>query len=127
MKIKILFFIDFLTSKDGLIGGTEGQLIKLIQMLDRSKFYPMLICLQKTPDIEIWDSIDCDKYVLNINSLVSRPGISVLLKCVKFLKSNDVHIVQTFFLDSTRFGILAAALSGIKHRISCRNNPELWR
>ena len=42
------------------------------------------------------------------------------------MKKNRVDIVQTFFFDSTIFGIMAARLAGIKNTVSCRRDMGFW-
>lgn len=125
-KIIIAFVIDFLATRDGLTGGTERQLIELVNHLDPDRFRPMLFCLQEFVNVPLWGSIKCEKYVLDVYSLASVQGLRSLASFVRFLHRNKVDIVQTYFHDSTIFGVSASTLAGVKNTITCRRDAGFW-
>jgi L-malate glycosyltransferase len=125
-KISILFLIDCLTTRDGLTGGTERQLVQIVTRLDRQRFNPILVCLREDPKSPIWESIDCEKHILDVYSLGSISGIAKFVSFVAFLKRKKVNIIQTYFFDSTVFGILAAKVARIGVTISCRRDMGFW-
>ena len=125
-KIVIVYVIDFLATREGVTGGTERQLIETLTRLDRSKFRPILFCLQEFKKIPYWEELNCEKYIIDVYSLGSFNSLLSLISFVRFLKRNCVDIVQTFFFDSTLFGILGAKLAGVKNRISCRRDMGFW-
>lgn len=125
-RIVIAYVIDFLASQEGLTGGTERQLTELLNHIDQSRFRPILFCLQKFVDTPYWDAIRCEKHLLHVYSLVSLKGIRAFFSFVRFLRQHSVDIVQTYFHDSTLFGILAAKLSGARRAISCRRDLGFW-
>ena len=67
-RLVLVFLIDSLTSKEGLIGGTERQLIEQIKRIDRKKFRPILVCLKEYIEISILEDLNCEKFVLNVFS-----------------------------------------------------------
>jgi glycosyltransferase involved in cell wall biosynthesis len=119
-RIKLLYLIDQLN-----IGGTEKQLLAVLERLDRSKFDPYLVCLRPTEYLEQC-SVDCHKKVLNVTSLASWDGLQKICSFVRYLKQEKIDIVQTFFFDSTVFGVLAARLAGVKCVLSSRRDMGFW-
>jgi glycosyltransferase involved in cell wall biosynthesis len=125
-RITIVFIIDFFATREGVTGGTERQLIETISNLPRSKFDPVLVCLQEFQQVPLWNNLNCEKHILHVYSLLSLKGIISFFSFVKLLKRRRVDIVQTFFFDSTLFGVLAAKIAGIKTIISCRRDMGFW-
>ncbi len=125
-RIIIAYVIDFLASQEGLTGGTERQLIEMVNHLDQSRFRPIVCCLQELAATPYWNVINCEKHLLHVYSLVSLAGARAFLSFVRFLRENSVDIVQTYFHDSTLFGILAARVAGTRAAISCRRDLGFW-
>jgi L-malate glycosyltransferase len=119
-KIKILFCIDNLVR-----GGTELQLIGLIDRLDRSRFSPYLLTLRPSPK-ELTPK-DCCHLPWQVPSLFSLNGVGSLFRLVSFLRSEHFQVVQTFFQDSTVFGGMAAFLAGVPIRIASFRDLGFWR
>ena len=119
-KIKILFIIDELN-----IGGTEKQLLSIIELLDQNIFKPYLVCLRSTEFFEKYE-MHCTKLILGVGSLFSLDGFRKLIGFSKYLRQERISIVQTFFFDSTVFGVLAAKLARVKKTISCRRDMGFW-
>ncbi len=121
-KIKIAYVIDTIDYK---IGGTERQLILLLENLDRSRFEPYLCCFKDSSWLE--DHLSSFNICLfQFNSFFSPLDYYSLIKCSKFLKTERIDIVQTHFRDGNIFGIIAAKLAGIKTIISTRRNMGYW-
>ena len=125
-RVAIVYVIDSLASKEGLTGGTERQLLDLLKHVDNTKFRPILICLREYVKIEAWDDLSCEKYILNVHSLTSLSSLLSFISFVRFLRKNRIDILQTFFFDSTLFGVLAGRLSGVKNVISSRRDMGFW-
>ena len=125
-RVTIVFFIDFLVTREGLTGGTERQLIEMINHLDQSRFRPILFCLQEVMPNPFWNAVKCEKHLLYVYSLASIHGAKAFFLFTRFLRKNSVDIVQTYFHDSTLFGTLAAKLAGVKMIISCRRDQGFW-
>lgn len=121
-KIVILFIIDFLATKEGVIGGTERQLIDKIKRLNKDKFKPILFCLQPFSPISIWEDLDCEKDILHIYSIISLKCWYKIIKLCRFIKIRNVNIIESVFFDSILLGVIAARFAGISRAISCRRD-----
>lgn len=119
-KIKILFIIDEIN-----IGGTEKQLLSTIERLDKNFFTPYLVCLRST-ELFMKCNLHCTKLILGVGSLFSLDGFRKLIGFVQYLRREKISIVQTFFFDSTVFGVLAAKLARVNMTISCRRDMGFW-
>jgi len=117
---KVLFCIDALVR-----GGTELQLTGLIDRLDRRYFTPCLLTLRPSPP-ELTPA-DCEHLAWDVPRLVSPGGLAALNRLVRWLKQEEVSVVQTFFQDSTIFGGTAARLAGVPVRLACFRDLGFWR
>lgn len=122
--INIVFIIDYML---GANGGTEGQLLMLLNRLDKTRFNVHLFCLRNTDWLNN-NRLDFPVEVLNIKRLFTANTLLRIFKFRKYCRAHDIHIVQTYFNDSFIFGVSAARLSGIKNIIVCRRNlgPGFW-
>jgi len=125
-KIVILFVIDFIISRYGFLGGTEKQLIDKINRMDKRRFRPVLVCLQKRYHNHIWDTIDCEKIVLHIYTLRSVYNFYKLYRLFCFIKSKRADIIEAVFFDSILISALIGKLSGVKNIITCRRDMGFW-
>jgi len=125
-KIVILFIIDLILSRYGFLGGTEKQLIEKINRLDKKKFKPILICLQKRYHNQIWDDIDCEKIPLHIYSIRSLTNTFKFHKLYRILKQKNVDIIEAVFFDSILIGVVIGVLAGVKNIITCRRDMGFW-
>lgn len=107
------------------IGGTEKQLLKMIELLDRRNFEPTLICLKPSKYFsEI--KLPCESKILNVYSLINFRSFLTLMKFVRCLYKNKIDIVQTYFFDSTFFGVISAKFAGVPVIISCKRDLGFW-
>jgi glycosyltransferase involved in cell wall biosynthesis len=125
-KTTIVFVIDFIATREGITGGTEKQLLETISRLDPLRFKAILVCLQQFQQVPHWEDLRIEKHVINVYSLLSSKALISLFSFARYLKANSVDIVQTFYLDSTLFGVFASRLAGIKRIISCRRDMGFW-
>jgi len=121
-KIKIAFVIDTITDK---IGGTERQLILLLEKINREKFTPYLCAFKDSTWLQE-NSNRWNTFIFNFTSFFSPISYSHLIRFAKYLKSENIDIVQTHFRDGNIVGILAAKLAGIPVIISSRRNEGYW-
>ena len=119
-RIKLLYLIDELN-----IGGTEKQLLAVLDRLDRDNFEIYLVCLRGTDFFNVC-SLNCHKTVLNVRSLASFSGLKALIIFSRFLKKEKIDIIQTFFFDATVFGVLAAKIAGVNRVLSSRRDMGFW-
>ena len=97
-RITILYLIDFIATREGVTGGTERQLLQLVQRIDKKIFRPIVACLQNFVKSSLWDNLDCEKHILHVYSLLSTDGLLKLVQFSHFMKTNKIDILQTFFL-----------------------------
>jgi len=122
--MKIIFIIDTLFTN---LAGTENQLLKIINGLDKRRFEVQLICLKKDTWFQEHNHlIGCSSLVIEICKF-KRPITYVnILKLVSFLMLNKPDIVHTFFPVSNIVGVLAARLAGIRNIVSSRRDYGEW-
>lgn len=125
-KIKLMFCIDYI---DGSTGGTENQLIKLINYLNHEKYDLYLLCLRNTPWLEENKSkLKCTVTAFNYNELSHgdfRNFISFWM-AVNHMKKVIPDIMIVFFPTSYILGVIAARLAGVKIIMSTRRDYGLW-
>jgi len=90
--INILYLIDTLGH-----GGTERQLVELINGLDRDCFRPHLCTLKQST--ALYDELDVPKMSLDFVSFLNPLIFGKLLKLSCFIRKHHIGIVQTFFQD----------------------------
>ncbi|MFL1453583.1 glycosyltransferase [Marinobacter sp. GN3S48] len=117
--VKILYCIDQLVR-----GGTELQLIGLINRLDRSRYTPYLLTLRPTSPELIPEN--CSHISLDVPKLFSFSGLRSHWWLVRFLRRERIQVVQTYFQDSTVFAGLAARMAMTPVRIACLRDLAFW-
>lgn len=121
-KIRIAFIIDAIN----VIAGTEKQIMEVINRLDPGLFDITLVCLRPSMEpVDFGDSMHFRYLELGVNKLVSFKAIWKLFWLARYLGQNNISIIQTYFIDATIFGVLAARLAGIKHILSCKRDIGL--
>jgi glycosyltransferase involved in cell wall biosynthesis len=118
-RIRILYCIDSLVR-----GGTELQLIGLINRLDHTQYKPYLLTIRSTSKVLIPEN--CVHLDWNIPKLFSMHGFYHILKLVFWLKKERIDIVQTYFQDSTLLVGVAAWLARVDGRIACFRDMAFW-
>lgn len=117
--VKVLYCIDCLVR-----GGTELQLIGVIDRIDRSKYEPYLLTIRDS-DSDLVPN-DCHHLNWSVPSLFSIGGLTAIIKLTALLKKEDISIVQTFFQDSTIFAGFAAMLANVPVRLASFRDMGFW-
>lgn len=117
--VKVLYCIDNL-----LRGGTELQLIGLIERLDPQEYTPYLLTIR--PSDPALTPPNCKHLAWHVPRLFSLAGIIALIKLIRFLRHEKISIVQTFFQDSTLFAGAAAHIARVPVRIACFRDLGFW-
>ena len=125
-RIVIVSMIDRLSLRSGVAGGSERQVVELMNALDRREFRPIFICSQQRVPTPLWDKIECEKHLTNLFSLLSWKAVKTLIWLSRFLRKEAVDLVITFFPDSTLLGVLAARLANVKCVVSTRRDMGYW-
>jgi glycosyltransferase involved in cell wall biosynthesis len=118
----VCFVIDELAP-----AGTESQLLALIRHLDRRRVWPYL-CLLRGDKLmsQALEPDDCPILRLGVGSLRHPRMLLRMWRFWRFLRRERIDVVQTYFPDSSYFGIPAAWLARVPHRIRTRNNIGHW-
>lgn len=95
--IKVLYIIDSFSSP---YAGTEGQLYKLVQGLDRALFEPHLVLFNSSVFIE-QKGFPCGVSVLGCSKLSSFQTWWSLFKLLKRKKSEGFRLAHIFFNDAS--------------------------
>lgn len=120
--IKIAFVIDTIESPTA---GTEKQLLLLIKSLDRTKFEPYL-CVLRTSEWLEQEFSGCKCIDIGFLSFKQVTSYFQLLKFAHFLRKEKIDIIQTFFKDGNKIGVLAGKLGGVRSIVSTRRNQGYW-
>ena len=118
--IGILYCIDRIVR-----GGTESQLVGLINHLDRGRFSPYLCTLR--PSEAFIAEADCPRIELDVPRLFSPRGVRRAARLARILKRERIAVVQTFFQDATLFGLAAARLARVPVRLVTFRDLGFWR
>jgi len=103
----ILYIIDSLT-----YGGTEKQLLQLIHNLDPQK-YRAHLCILKNPE-DLYQQLEIPKLCLHFKSFAHPSIIRVYRELAKYIRQNQVDIVQTFFQDPFLLGAIVKPFRRIR-------------
>lgn len=121
-RLRICFLIDELA-----VAGTETQLLALLRQLDRSRFDPRLALLRgDSPASRALEPTECPVYRIGVGALARPSSLFKLWHFRNWLRAERIDILQTYFPDSSYFGILAGWLAGVPHRLRTRNNIGHW-
>lgn len=116
--VRVCFLIDELAP-----AGTESQLLALIRNLDRRRVLPYLCLLRgDKPASQALEPDDCPILRLHVGALRHPATLLKAGRFLRLLRRERIDVVQTYFPDSSYFGIPVAWLAGVKHRLRTRNN-----
>ena len=120
--VRVCFLIDELAP-----AGTETQLLALIRRLDRTRVRPYLCLLRgASPASRALEPDDCPVLRLGVGSLRSPTTAVQAIRFIRFLCRERIDVFQAYFPDSSYFGLPAARLAGVPHRLRTRNNLGHW-
>jgi len=104
--MRVLYIIDSLTH-----GGTERQLVELVNKLDRSRVQPHLCTLKESN--ELFSELDVPKICLGYRSFTAPSILKNLYDLHRFIKKHDIQLVQTFFQDPFLLAALVRPLRSL--------------
>ena len=123
-KPRILFLIDEI---GGITeGGTERQVLQLIQLALRLGYEPHLAVLRGTEWLD-QDQAGCPVYLAHADSLVHLSGWKGCLGLVRWMRRQRIALVQTFFTECNILGPWLARLAGVPVVIGSRRNLSQWQ
>lgn len=120
--VGVCFLIDSLSR-----AGTETQLLALIRELDRARVLPSLVLLDgESDESRALEPTNCPVLRLGLKRLFGRSAIRAYRRVREFWQEHPTDAVQTYLLDSTYFGVVAARRAGIRRVVRVRNNLGYW-
>lgn len=120
MLTRILYCIDSIQR-----GGTETQLLGLVNRLDRERFRPSLCTL--LPSSPLLGEVRAPHLEIGGGRLVGPGGVRRVRRLAAWMKEHRIDIVQTQFQDSTVLGIAAARMAGVPVRLASFRDLGFWR
>jgi glycosyltransferase involved in cell wall biosynthesis len=120
--VRVCFLIDRLDS-----AGTESQLVALIRNLDRERVQPFLCLLRGEDNLSrSLEPDNCPVLRLGVGSLRHPSTLAKAWRFARFLRRQRVDVVQTYFPESTYFGVIVARLAGVPRVVRTRNSLGYW-
>ena len=100
-KPRILFLIDEI---GGIAeGGTERQVLQLIELASRLGYEPRLAVLRGTEWLTE-EQAGCPVYCAGVNSLLRPSGWRACRELVRWMRRERIALVQTFFVECNIYG-----------------------
>ncbi len=126
-KGKILLLTDCLIDPEA--GGAERKVFDLAKGLDKSKYDVILgtlDCEGSTPE-NIVKEMGASLVVFRVKRIYGLSGLIQGFKFMRFLKSNQVDVIQTYHFSSDIWGTFYGWLAGVKLIVSNRRDMGFWR
>jgi glycosyltransferase involved in cell wall biosynthesis len=121
MAVKIMYLVDQYL---GPWAGTEGQLLHLLQHLDRSRFEPTMVLLRDS-DYVRQNSLPCPVRVVGITKLASAKSLARMLRLAFVARCEGVRLVHCFFNDSALIAPAFLKMFGIRV-LASRRDMGIW-
>jgi glycosyltransferase involved in cell wall biosynthesis len=115
----VLYCIDCLVR-----GGTELQLLSLIDRLDRCKYAPHLLTIR--PSNRALVPAHCPHLDWHVPKLLTPGGVRSALELACWLRRHRIKVVHTFFQDSTVLAGVAARMAGVPVRLVSFRDMGSW-
>ncbi len=118
-RIRITYVISAINTEQA---GTEGHLLRLIRGLDRTRFAPSLVVMQRSDWTEQFDDPQVPLHVLDFKSFQRPSDWNVVAKLTEFFRQNGTQIAELHFIDAHFAGSMAAKRARVPVVISCRRD-----
>lgn len=118
-RIKILYLIDCLIAW----AGTEKHLYKLISGMDKN-LYECHVCAFALSDemLERFKSAGANTFQMPVEKIYGVAALQQALQLRRFMRENEIDIVQTFHFAADFMGTLVARLAGVPVVISSKRD-----
>ncbi len=102
--------------------GTERHLLRLVRALNRDRFDPLLVVLQRSPFLESHPDPKVPLEILGFRSFVRPRDWLRIWRLARLLRQRNVQIAELHSPEGQLVGTLAARLAGVPAIIACRRN-----
>ena len=120
--LSILFLIDEL---EALHGGSEQQVIQLIQLLKRSGEHVELAILRGTEWLSEAET-GCPIHFCRVASIKTPSGLRALWRLSRWMRQKHFDAIQTMFVEANLLGPWLAKLAGVPLVLGSRRNLNYW-
>jgi len=121
--LRIIYIIDEMEAITS--GGTERQILQMISLMEASGHSLQLAILRGTSWLTP-ELAGCPITFFQFRRLASISGMREWFRLVRWLRSQRPDVVQTFFVESSLIGPLAAKCAGVPTVIGSRRNLNWW-
>src|SRR5580692_13044215 len=121
--VHILYLIDVLWG----LGGAEGVLLRIPKLLPKGRYRCTIGTFRLRPESTVFDPLPCPIREFPVNRVFGLGALRSALALRRFIKSERVQIVHTFFESADLLGGLVAKLSGVPVVISSRRDMGILR
>ena len=107
------------------LGGAEQVVINLVKNLDKTKFNPMVCCLNDKGKF----SDELEREGIKVIALNKRGkiDISIIPKLISVMKKNRIDVVNTHLWGANFWGRIAAKMAAVKVIIATEHNEDVWK
>jgi len=118
-RIKILYMIDCLIAW----AGTEKHLYKLISGMDKNRYECHVCAFALSAEmLERFKSTGAKTFLMPLENIYGVAALKQALQLRRFLRENEIDIVQTFHFASDIMGTLVARWAGVPVVISSKRD-----
>jgi len=121
--IHILYLIDVLWG----IGGAEGVLLRIPKLLPKDRYRCTIGTFRLRPDSPVSGEFPCPVREFPVNRVFGMGALRSALDLRRFIRTEGVQIVHTFFESADLLGGLVAKLSSVPVVISSRRDMGILR
>ena len=122
-NVRILFLIDEI---GGIAeGGTERQVLQLIELATRLGYEPRLAVLRGTEWLTEKEA-GCPIYCAEAYSLLRFSGWRACARLIQWMRDERISLVQTFFVECNVLGPWLGRLAGVPVIVGSRRNLNQW-
>jgi glycosyltransferase involved in cell wall biosynthesis len=122
-RIRILYLIDEMHALSA--GGTERQVLQMIQLSAQAGLEPTLCVLRGTHWLTEAQA-GCRIRHGNLGRILSPGGLTELFRLLSWMRRERFHVVQTFFIDGNVIGPILARLARVPVVLGSRRNLNYW-
>jgi len=106
-------------------GGAERVVADLARGLDRSRFRPVVCCLNFKGRLA--EGLERDGITVHALGKKPRLDLGALLRLSRLMRRERADVVHTHLWTSSFWGRLAALMAGVKARVVTEHNVDTWR